>query len=169
MDLGGQRRPGALLGSARSGRHASRAVGRAGLRHAGAGTDVAGGRSEPGGPAGPDQHDALPYIQHREPSQQETLWNIGANLNVQVVLEPGLQPGHRLDVFIDGQRKNLDTTSTQLAVPDVFRGIHSVQAVVIDVRGAEVLRSLATTFMVQQASVQNPNSPLARPPQANSN
>jgi hypothetical protein len=103
------------------------------------------------------------------PSQQETLWNIGANLNVQVVLEPGLQPGHRLDVFIDGQRKNLDTTSTQLAVPDVFRGIHSVQAVVVDVRGAEVLRSLATTFMVQQASVQNPNSPLARPPQANSN
>jgi hypothetical protein len=97
------------------------------------------------------------------PGQQETLWNLGGTLNVQVALEPGLQPGHRLDVFLDGQRKNLNATSTQLTVPEVFRGIHSLQAIVIDSRGEEVLRSLATTFMVQQASTQNPNSPLAQP------
>ena len=102
------------------------------------------------------------------PSQQETLWNTGSMLNVQVALEPSLQPNHRLDVFLDGARRNLDSTSTELAVPDVVRGIHTVQAVIIDQRGAEVLRSLATTFMMQQTSVQNPANAQApsRPPQA---
>jgi hypothetical protein len=98
------------------------------------------------------------------PGQQETLWNVGATLNVQVLVEPRLQPNHRIDVFIDGQRRNLNVTGTQLAVPDVFRGIHTMQAVIVDQRGTEVLRSLATTFMVQQTSIQNPNNPQARPP-----
>jgi hypothetical protein len=99
------------------------------------------------------------------PAQQETLWNIGANLNVQVAIEPRLQPNHRLDVYIDGQRRNLNATGPQLAVPAVFRGIHTMQAVIVDQRGTEVFRSPATTFMVQQTSIQNPNSPQARPPQ----
>ncbi len=92
------------------------------------------------------------------PTQQQTLWNIGATLPVQVALEPGLQTGDHLDVFLDGQRKDLSETTTQFSVPDVFRGIHTIQAVIIDSSGMEVLRSLATTFMVQQTSVQNPNS-----------
>jgi hypothetical protein len=95
------------------------------------------------------------------PSQQETLWNIGAVLNVQVALEPALQPGHVLDVYLDGQRRNLNITSTEFSVPDVFRGVHTMQAVVLDAEGDEVVRSLAVTFMVQQTSILNPNNPNA--------
>jgi hypothetical protein len=97
------------------------------------------------------------------PGQQETLWNIGGNLNVELAIEPRLQPNHRVDVFLDGQRRNLSATGPQLSVPDVFRGIHTLQAVIVDQRGTEIIRSLATTFMVQQTSIQNPNAPLARP------
>ncbi|HLF09843.1 MAG TPA: DUF4124 domain-containing protein [Gammaproteobacteria bacterium] len=96
------------------------------------------------------------------PVQQETLWNIGGNLTVRVELAPGLQAGHRLDVFLDGQRTNLNAGSLELTVPNVFRGIHSVQAVIIDASGQEVLRSLSVPFMVQQTSIQNPNSPQAQ-------
>jgi hypothetical protein len=92
------------------------------------------------------------------PKQQETLWNTGSVVTVQVALEPQLQRGHRLDLFLDGQRRNLNATSTTLTLSDVFRGIHTIQAVVVDQRGEEVLRSLATTFMVQQTSIQNPNN-----------
>jgi hypothetical protein len=92
------------------------------------------------------------------PKQQETLWNTGSVVNVQIALEPRLQQGHRLDLVLDGQRRNLNATSTTLTLPEVFRGIHTIQAVVIDQRGEEVLRSLATTFMVQQTSIQNPNN-----------
>ena len=95
------------------------------------------------------------------PAQQETLWNTGSVLNVQIELEPQLQANHRLDVYLDGKRLNLNSTSTSLTVPDVFRGSHTMQAVIIGQRGEEVLRSLATLFMVQQTSIQNPNNPNA--------
>jgi hypothetical protein len=102
------------------------------------------------------------------PGQQQTLWGTGSVLNVQVELQPALQPNHRIDVMIDGERRNLNATSTQLAVPDVYRGQHTLQAVIIDQAGTEVLRSLATTFMIQQTSVQSPtqNGGASQPPQA---
>jgi len=93
------------------------------------------------------------------PKQQETLWNVGTVVNVQIELDPPLQPSHLLDLFVDGQRRNLNTPSTDITLEDVYRGTHTIQAVVVDQSGAEVIRSLATTFMVQQSSIQNPNNP----------
>jgi len=93
------------------------------------------------------------------PSQQETLWNIGGNLNVQVNLTPSLQTGHRFDAYLDGQLITLNAAGPQFTIPDVVRGLHTLQVLVVDANGSEVLRSLAVTFMVQQTSVQNPNNP----------
>ena len=60
-----------------------------------------------------------------------------------------------------------DATSTRRVsastLPDVFRGTHTLQVVVIDSAGAELMRSPSRTFHVQQTSVQNPNSAIARP------
>jgi hypothetical protein len=98
------------------------------------------------------------------PAQQETLWNTGGNLNVQVALEPRLQPSHRLDLMLDGQRRNLNATGLQLSIQEVFRGVHTLSAVIVDASGMEIARSPATTFTVQQTSIQNPNAPLARRP-----
>src|ERR1700741_1209307 len=41
------------------------------------------------------------------PADQETLWNIGTALPVQVRFQPALLPGHRYDVLLDGQRRNV--------------------------------------------------------------
>ena len=98
------------------------------------------------------------------PAEQETLWNIGTQLNVQVRIQPQLQPGHRYDLAFDGQRRNLNTTNQRLTVSNVFRGSHTLQLVVIDAAGAELMRSANRTFFVQQTSTQNPNSAIARPP-----
>jgi hypothetical protein len=92
------------------------------------------------------------------PADQETLWNIGAQLPVQVRFQPALQPGHRYDLVYDGQRRNLNATIARVTLPDVFRGTHTLQIVVIDSDGAELMRSAPRTFFVQQTSVQNPNS-----------
>lgn len=104
------------------------------------------------------QRPAVPYRRFEivSPAQQETLWNIGGTLSVSVELDPPLQEGHRLDVYLDGERRNLGATTTQLTVPEVYRGVHTLQAVIVDERGGEVLRSLAVTFMVQQTSILNP-------------
>jgi hypothetical protein len=93
-----------------------------------------------------------------QPSQQETLWNTGSVLDVQVDLSPGLQQGHHLGAYLDGQLIDVGARSTQFQLPDVFRGLHTLQAVVLDTTGREVLRSLAVTFIVQQTSILNPNN-----------
>jgi hypothetical protein len=91
------------------------------------------------------------------PAHQETLWNIGGILPVQLSIEPGLQAGHRLDAYLDGERIIIGSTSPQFSVPNVFRGLHTLQAAIMDSSGREVLRSLTVTIMVQQTSVQTPN------------
>ncbi|SRR5690554_312677 len=93
------------------------------------------------------------------PAQQETLWNIGGTLSVELAIAPQLAPGHRVDVYLDGNRMGLDATSTVLQVPEVYRGVHTLQAAIFDDSGREVLRSLAVTFVVQQTSILNPNNP----------
>jgi hypothetical protein len=121
-------------------------------------------------PAGPSQGKTAGSAQSYRtftivsPQQQETLWNVGTVVNVQVELDPPLAPSHLLDVYVDGERRYLNTTSTALTLEDIYRGVHTIQAVVVDQTGAEVIRSLATTFMVQQSSIQNPtNNSSVRP------
>ena len=114
--------------------------------------------------AGPDGQ-AAPYqvLEIVSPANQETLWNIGGTLNVQVRIQPQLQPGHRYDVVFDGQRRNVNGTASRVALPDVFRGTHTLQLIVIDSAGEEVMRSEPRTVFVQQTSTLNPNSANARP------
>jgi hypothetical protein len=97
------------------------------------------------------------------PAEQETLWNTGGMVSVELRSSPTLQPGHRYDLVLDGQRRNLNTTSSRVGLTDVFRGAHTLQVAVVDGGGAELTRSASRTFFVQQTSVQNPNSPNARP------
>jgi hypothetical protein len=101
---------------------------------------------------------AYQSIEVVSPAEQETLWNIGTNLPVQVRFQPALQPGHRYDLLFDGQRRNVNTAAARVTLPDVFRGEHTLQVVVIDSAGTEIMRSPARVFFVQQTSTQNPNS-----------
>src|SRR5262245_25790962 len=70
---------------------------------------------------------AYQSIEVVSPAEQETLWNIGTNLPVQVRFDPALQTGHRYDLLYDGQRLNLNTASPRATVSNVFRGQHSLQ------------------------------------------
>jgi hypothetical protein len=80
-----------------------------------------------------------------------------------VRFRPALQPGHRFDVALDGQRRNLNTTSGRVVLPDVFRGTHTLEVIVLDASGAEIMRSPTRTFFVQQTSIQSPTNPNAPP------
>jgi hypothetical protein len=108
---------------------------------------------------------AAPYqsIDIVSPSDQETLWNTGSILNVQVRFRPALQPGHRFDLALDGQRRNVNTTGGSVVLPDVFRGTHTLEVIVIDGSGAELMRSPSRTFFVQQTSIQSPTNANAPP------
>jgi Domain of unknown function (DUF4124) len=85
------------------------------------------------------------------PAAEETLWNIEGVLNVSLALTPALQPGHQVRVYFDGKPQMVDGTSFQLQ--EVWRGVHNIQAEVLDATGKLMIRSQPNRFYVQQNTV----------------
>ena len=90
------------------------------------------------------------------PGPEETLWNIEGVLNVSLVLTPGLQPGHQVRVYFDGGAPT-PVSGSSFQIENVFRGVHNIQAEVIDETGQLMIRSKPNRFYVQQ------NTVIARP------
>jgi hypothetical protein len=88
------------------------------------------------------------------PAAEQTLWNIGAVLNVSLALSPGLQRGHRVRVYFDGTPQDVEGLSFQLQ--EVYRGEHNLQAEILDETGNVLIRSQPSRFYVQQTSVLRP-------------
>lgn len=90
------------------------------------------------------------------PEPQETLHNIGANLPVELATYPPLQAGHRIDLILDGERRPIGARTLEITLPEVYRGEHTLMAVIIDSEGRELRRSMPVTFYVRQTSIINP-------------
>jgi hypothetical protein len=93
------------------------------------------------------------------PAQEEVLWNIEGQLRVSLRLSPPLQPGHDLRLYLDGTLQDLPAGSTEAQLKDVYRGIHTVKAEVVNASGTVLISSQPTTFVVRQTSIQNPSRP----------
>jgi len=85
------------------------------------------------------------------PGAEETLWNIEGVLNVSLALTPALQPGHQVRVYFDGNPQIVSGTSFQLQ--EVWRGVHNLQAEVLDETGQMKIRTRPNRFYVQQSTV----------------
>ncbi len=90
-------------------------------------------------------------IEILSPKPEETLWNIEGVLNVSVALQPGLQPGHQVRAYFDGEMQPVSGTSFQLQ--EVWRGVHNIQVEVVDATGRLMIRSKPNRFYVQQSTV----------------
>lgn len=125
---------------------------------------VPGGAQEPAEP-----QSGLPYTRFAiaEPQPQQTLWNIEGTLEVTVDLQPGLREGHEIDLYLDGARQYLNARRTTFTIDEVYRGVHTVEAVVLGSSGEEILRTQTRSFVVQQTSLLNPNNPNTSPPGVN--
>ncbi len=102
-------------------------------------------------PAGPFSYESLEVA---SPAAEETLWNIEGVLNVSLALTPGLQPGHQVRVYHNGERQDVDGLNFQLQ--EVWRGVHNIQAEVVDETGRVMVRSQPNRFYVQQNTVRLP-------------
>ena len=89
------------------------------------------------------------------PAPEETLWNIEGVLNVSMRVVPALRQGDQVRVFFDGEERTI-TNSTSLTLNEVYRGVHNIQAEVIDSTGRLMARSLPNRFYVQQNSIAGP-------------
>jgi hypothetical protein len=104
---------------------------------------------------------ASPYetLEIASPAQEEVLWNIEGQLRVSVRVTPALRPGHDIRLYLDGQQQEMPAGSTELQLKDVFRGVHTLKAEVVNESGTVLVASPTTTFAVRQTSIVNPSRP----------
>jgi hypothetical protein len=109
-------------------------------------------------PAGSDEpvaeaEEAFKYqnLSISSPGPEETLWNIEGTLSVSLSLSPGLQSGHQVRVYFNGDARMVNSTS--FTIDEVYRGVHNIQAEVLDATGRLMIRSANNRFYVQQNTV----------------
>lgn len=105
--------------------------------------------TEPSGPA----YESCSIAQ---PADQQMLMNV-YHATAVVQTSPQLRPGDQVHLFVDG--KQIQGSGNSFSFP-VFRGQHSVQAVIEDSTGQIVCETSSVTFFVHQPSVQNPHNPV---------
>lgn len=97
------------------------------------------------------------------PSNGETLpTGQGGNVQVQLAIEPELQPGDRVQLRVDGEVSQSPMHTSVFALSQLERGEHQIQAELLDAQGRVRLSTPAITLYVQRASVNlpaNPNNP----------
>jgi len=99
-------------------------------------------------PAAPFRYESLEVS---NPGPEETLWNIEGSLSVTLALTPALRPGHQVRVYFDGNPRMVNGTTFQ--IDEVWRGVHNLQAEVLDETGNMMIRSRTNRFYVQQNTV----------------
>lgn len=112
------------------------------------------------------EDEAAPRYQSLEilkPGQEEVLWNIEGQLDVSMRLEPRLQTGDRVSLYLNDAKVDMNPRSLQARLSGVDRGVHVLRAEVRDPTGTVVITSQPRTFVVQQTSVLNPNNPANAP------
>lgn len=103
------------------------------------------------------------------PAQDEFLRDNTGAVPVSAGLEPALNvaAGHRLQYYLDGQKRAEPTESSQIVFANVDRGSHNVAVAVVDSEGEEVTRSSPVQFQLQRQSIKFPRGPGAPAPRAN--
>ncbi len=93
------------------------------------------------------------------PTPGISLRSNSGSLTISARLTPTLRPGHKLEFFLDG--RSLGTVNgTSVAVNDVPRGQHSVNAQIVDIEGRPLRDSETVQFTVQRyAPGLAPNAP----------
>lgn len=108
-------------------------------------------RDEPEAPPPPAAQVGYQSLAISSPASEETLWNIEGVLDVSLSVSPALLPGHRVRVYFDGESRIVFGRTFQIS--DVWRGMHNLQAEVIDETGELMIRSQPVRFYVQQNTV----------------
>jgi hypothetical protein len=101
-----------------------------------------------------------------KPADGEIFINTGGVVQVNIRVEPALQAGHELYLYLDGRLvEGFEPNATSYELKEVPRGSHRLIAVINDQRRARVQETGPVAFMVRQESIANPPvGPALRPP-----
>jgi len=88
------------------------------------------------------------------PKDDETIRSNEGLVQVDLVLSPGLQRGHSLQLFLDGKLVS-DNVGAGVQLKGVMRGAHELTAVVVDKDGKAWIRSSPVRFYLLKVSLLN--------------
>ena len=87
-----------------------------------------------------------------EPTDNSTFRNNAGQVNVKLELEPALQEGDVIAILLDGKEIG-QGKSTALALSNIDRGSHSLQAIVKNAEGSTMISAAPITFTLQRTSL----------------
>ena len=90
-----------------------------------------------------------------EPAENSTFRNNAGQVNVKLELEPALQEGDVIAILLDGKEIG-QGKSTALALSNIDRGSHSLQAIVKNAQGNTLISATPVTFTLQRTSLLQP-------------
>lgn len=95
-----------------------------------------------------------PTVAITSPADDSTIPMGPGDFSVSVSVDPAPQPGHRLQLKIDGENHGQPQTAGIWALTNVFRGAHTLTVDLLDSKGKTVSVSEPVTVYVQRPSVQ---------------
>jgi hypothetical protein len=116
--------------------------------------------------ATPAEADAYRILRVVAPADQDLLENTGGWVGVSLVVEPALlgAKGHAIRLRLDGQTLDTRYPGGEIALPNVERGQHTLEAEVVDPTGAVLITSAPVAFTMSDPSSQTPAGPDIYPP-----
>jgi hypothetical protein len=95
------------------------------------------------------------------PSEGQVIEDPAGWLNVSLAVEPPLRvsEGDAIRLKLDGQVLDTRYTGSEIAIPSVPRGTHTLQAEVVNPAGNALIASAAVTFHMYAPSAQAPAGP----------
>ena len=116
--------------------------------------------------SGDDQQQQQAYtkLDVWKPENGQTFRASENQVDVRLRLEPELQQGDSIWIYLDGKRVDgLPSSGEAFTLKEVWRGSHTLNAIVADRGGKPLIRSQTITFFMQQTSVLAPNRPAVAP------
>lgn len=82
----------------------------------------------------------------------QTFWN-QRDIPVTIETDPTLQPGDKIQLYVDGKSFGNPVDSNSLTVTNLDRGQHQLEAKVIDKNGQELISTGSTTIYIHYAAL----------------
>jgi hypothetical protein len=88
-----------------------------------------------------------------QPEMNETIRNNTGDVQVSMILKPGLAPGDSITLYLDGKEVKKGSVQTSLALKNLDRGSHTLRASVFNKNGSVVISSRSIIFHLQREAI----------------
>lgn len=115
-------------------------------------------QAEPSGKPGSEPFAGYEDMRITQPGEGEALVSTAGDVDVSINLHPELRAdlGHGVTVLLDGQPMVENTTRMNIALNNVDRGEHVLEAYVVDAQGMMLIQSAPVRFSLQRTSILMP-------------